>query len=110
MNFEYFGYYMITAFGQAATTFTGQNYAAKETDRCKQILIRSLLLSFLFSTAITLPLTILGTCVLRIVWIFTVFAHFHTLESLFIVFPISWGVTILLMFLGFLILHPLHRC
>lgn len=163
MNFEYFGYYMITAFGQAATTFTGQNYAAKETDRCKKILIRSLLLSFLFSAAITVPLTvwrpffsglfsadseviaaacvrillilsfepicsfyeipagvlrgaghsalpavltILGTCVLRIVWIFTVFAHFHTLESLFIVFPISWVVTILLICGSLFLLHP----
>ena len=28
MNFEYFTYYVITAFGQTATTFTGQNHAA----------------------------------------------------------------------------------
>ena len=28
MNFEYFTYYIITAFGQTATTFTGQNHAA----------------------------------------------------------------------------------
>lgn len=166
MNFEYFGYYMITAFGQAATTFTGQNYAAKETDRCMKILIRSLLLSFLFSSAIMIPLTvgrsffsglfsrdseviyaacvrillilslepfcslyeipagslrgtghstlpavltILGTCVLRIVWIFTVFAHFSTLESLLIVFPISWLMTILLTVLGFLVIRPFRH-
>ena len=29
MNFEYIAYYVNTAFGQAATTFTSQNYAAK---------------------------------------------------------------------------------
>lgn len=28
MNFEYFTYYIITAFSQTATTFTSQNYAA----------------------------------------------------------------------------------
>ena len=38
MNFEYFTYYIITAFGQTATTFTSQNYAAGEHDRCRRIL------------------------------------------------------------------------
>ncbi len=163
MNFEYFGYYMITAFGQAATTFTGQNYAAGNYSRCKKILFSCLWEAIFFSAVITVPitlwrpyfsglfsndgeviaaacvrillilslepfcglyevpagvlrgaghsalpavLTILGTCVLRIVWIFTVFVHFHTPESLFIVFPISWGVTILLMMSSLFLLHP----
>ncbi len=38
MNFEYFTYYIITAFGQTATTFTSQNYAAGQYGRCKRIL------------------------------------------------------------------------
>ncbi len=38
MNFEYFTYYIITAFGQTATTFTSQNHAAGQTKRCRQIL------------------------------------------------------------------------
>lgn len=38
MNFEYFAYYVITAFGQTATTFTSQNYAADQKKRCSQIL------------------------------------------------------------------------
>ncbi len=37
MNFEYFTYYIITAFAQTATTFTGQNHAAGQKKRCKQI-------------------------------------------------------------------------
>ena len=166
MNFEYFGYYMITAFGQAATTFTSQNFAADNRNRCRQILTRCLMLSVLFSALITVPLTIwrfefsalfssdqsvieaaalrimlillfepicsfyetpagslrgcghstlpavltvLGTCVLRIVWIFTVFANVHTLERLFIVFPISWVVTILLVWIGFFFVKPFQR-
>ena len=42
-------------------------------------------------------LTILGTCLLRIVWIETVFRRIGTLQSLFVVFPISWMVTSLLL-------------
>ena len=38
MNFEYFTYYIITAFGQAATTFTSQNHTAGQRGRCRQIL------------------------------------------------------------------------
>ena len=163
MNFEYFGYYMITAFGQAATTFTGQNYAAGNLSRCKKILLTCLWEAVLFSAVITVPitlwcpffsglfsndreviaaacvrillilslepicglyevpagvlrgagysalpavLTILGTCVLRIAWIFTVFTQFRTLESLFIVFPLSWCITILLMTGSLFVLHP----
>ncbi len=50
MNFEYFTYYIITAFGQTATTFTGQNHAAGEMKRCKKILWLSLLLSTICSS------------------------------------------------------------
>ena len=38
MNFEYLTYYIITAFGQTATTFTSQNHAAGQPDRCRRIL------------------------------------------------------------------------
>lgn len=38
INYEYFGYYMITAFGQAATTFISQNHAAGNRSRCRRIL------------------------------------------------------------------------
>ena len=38
MNFEYFTYYIITAFSQTATTFTSQNYAAGQRDRCWHVL------------------------------------------------------------------------
>lgn len=166
MNFEYFGYYMITAFGQAATTFTSQNFAAKEYLRCRKVLKSCLVFSILFSAVITVPLTVfrsgasalfttdlaviqsaclrislillfepicclyeipagvlrgsghstlpailtvIGTCLVRIVWIFTVFSYKNTQESLFVVFPISWVLTILLMWSSFLIIKPLKE-
>lgn len=36
---------------------------------------------------------ILGSCVFRIVWIYTVFAHFRTIESLYLLYIFSWGIT-----------------
>lgn len=52
VNFEYFVYYIITAFGQTATTFTGQNYAAGQIKRCKKILWFCLAFSFIFSAVL----------------------------------------------------------
>jgi putative MATE family efflux protein len=49
MNFEYFTYYIITAFGQTATTFICQNFTAKKYDRCRTVLRQCLLLSFVLS-------------------------------------------------------------
>ena len=43
----------------------------------------------------TLPAieTTLGICAVRIIWLYTVFAHFKTLDSLFVVFPVTWVIT-----------------
>ena len=56
MTFEYFAYYVITAFGQTATTFTSQNHSAGHIERCSRILWISLLFSFLSSLIIIEPL------------------------------------------------------
>ena len=37
-NIEIFSYYVLNSFGQACTTFTGQNYGARKFDRCKKSL------------------------------------------------------------------------
>lgn len=147
LNFETMGYYVVNAFGQAATTFTSQNYAAKLVDRCKKIyriamivgMSSTLVLSMIFWIA-RYPLmslftnspvvmqygfirlfyidnlelltgtyeisggclrgmqhslepaiiTMLGSCVFRIIWVSTIFQSNHTLPVLMIVYPISW--------------------
>lgn len=38
--------------------------------------------------------TVVGVCGVRIVWIYTVFAHFHSLFWLYVSYPISWIVTL----------------
>lgn len=154
INFEYFVYYLIAAFGQTTTTFTSQNYGAGNISRCKQILKQCLLLSLISSACITIPAglgyqysaalfasdpdiiaaagvrcliivlwepicsffeipacslrglgystlpaiwTILGTCLLRILWILFIFQNNHPIQWLYIIFPISWILTALLM-------------
>lgn len=44
LNYEYFTYFVTSAFSQAAVTFTSQNYAAKQYDRCKKVFRYSMLL------------------------------------------------------------------
>ena len=142
MNFEYFTYYVITAFGQTATTFTSQNYSAGQLRRCRKIL-RNFFAGF-FSADQTViqnaclrilcilffePLcnlyeipagvlrgtghslypavaTIIGNCCFRIVWICTVFRHYHQLNILYYAFPISWVLTIILITIGFIAKKP----
>lgn len=37
LNYEFFSYFMVNAFGQTTVTFTSQNYGAGEYGRCKKI-------------------------------------------------------------------------
>lgn len=163
MNFEYFTYYVITAFDQTATTFTSQNYSAGQLYRCRKILRICLVFSIVSSLILIEPLvifrnffagffsadqtviqnaclrilcilffeplcnlyeipagvlrgtghslypavaTIIGTCCFRIVWICTVFRHYHQLNILYYAFPISWVLTIILITIGFIAKKP----
>lgn len=38
-------------------------------------------------------IVILGSCVFRIIWVYTVFAHFGTIPSLYLVYIFSWTIT-----------------
>ena len=38
-------------------------------------------------------LMIFGVCVFRVVWVYTVFAYFGTLTSLYALFAFSWIIT-----------------
>lgn len=49
--------------------------------------------------------TMLGTCAFRIIWICTVFRANPTLETLYHAFPLSWGVTILLVNGGWILMR-----
>ena len=36
---------------------------------------------------------LLGACVFRVIWIYTIFAHFHTIQSLYLLYIFSWTLT-----------------
>ena len=42
---------------------------------------------------IPMSFVFLGSCVFRIAWIYTIFAHFHTLRSLYMLYPFSFAIT-----------------
>ncbi len=44
-------------------------------------------------TFIPTILVILGSVVFRLAWIFTIFAYFHTIQSLYLLYAFSWGIT-----------------
>jgi Na+-driven multidrug efflux pump len=44
-------------------------------------------------TVVPTILVFLGSCVFRVIWIYTIFAHFHTIPSLYLLFIASWSVT-----------------
>ncbi|MBQ7535810.1 MAG: MATE family efflux transporter [Stomatobaculum sp.] len=150
LNFEYMCYFAINGFIQACLNFTGQNYGAGQTERCRKVYWQSLfcgtLSCFLFNCAfyfarsftlglftrdpaviavaeermrcilmfqslaasyeiaaaalrgmgramVPAVLTVFGSCLFRILWIWTVFRAVPELPVLFYVYPASWILT-----------------
>ncbi len=159
-NFDFFCYFMVTGFIQAAVNFVGQNYGAGKPDRCRKVfgicLALAVAASFslsmvfligrgffitLFTTdAAVIPIaytrmriiltvyclvatyevtaaclrgmgysltpsliTVFGTCLLRIIWVFVVISRYHDFNLLMTVYPVSWIVTGALMFIAYVI-------
>ena len=149
-NVEIFAYFIVNAFGQACTTFVGQNLGAGYPDRCRKATRTCLLLDTVFTAALSVIilvfgnkllaifnaspavaefgmirlkflvstevlnmlievmsgamrgygkalvpalLTVIGVCVVRITWVFTVFEHFRSFSTLMMVYPVSWVIT-----------------
>lgn len=38
-------------------------------------------------------IVIMGSCVFRVIWVYTVFAHFMTIPSLYLLYSFSWAIT-----------------
>ncbi len=149
INFEYYCYFVISAYCQAAVAFTSQNYGAGNYDRCRRIFRQSMILSvvscgvlnvviFLMrhelagiftgspevigiaATRIGIVLlfqfiassyevsgaclrglgysmtptviTIFGTCLFRLLWIYVINPG-SSYEDLLWVYPVSWIIT-----------------
>lgn len=149
-NIEIFLFFIINAFTQTCVTFIGQNYGAGQYERCRLIVRRVLLVSWvitLVASALVLltmrsllglftddpaiielgtvrvsilmyseslnvvmdnlsgalrglgksmipaVVTFIGVCGTRITWVFTGFRIYHSWTSLMLVFPVSWGIS-----------------
>lgn len=162
LNFEYFSYFVVSAFNQATVTFTSQNYGAGQYGRCKRVYRLAMAMSVLASGALSLSflfgrsffislftevpevaeyaaqrmvrlmtayfilnsyeisgsalrglgysmtpavITVFGTCVLRLIWAFTVCKRFTGFEMLMNVYPLSWLVTGVVMVVAYLVIQ-----
>ncbi len=165
-NIEVFAHDILTSYGQACTTFVGQNYGAGKIDRCKKsfrlcylegciftalaigiILLfgRDLLgifnqnpevieigyyrLVMIFSayffsqsyevmsgymrgfgiSLMPAVLTIIGICGVRIVWIYYIFPKYKTFLNIMAVYPISLGITAIIILIALICAHPAKR-
>ena len=66
LNFEIFVYYMLNAFSQAATTFTGQNFGAGNLKRCSRITWSCMGLSAIFVGLMCISFIIFAPSLIRI--------------------------------------------
>ena len=41
-------------------------------------------------TVVPTVIVIMGSCVFRVIWVYTIFARFHTIPSLYLLYPCSW--------------------
>ena len=150
LNFEFFAYFIVNGFAQAAVTFTSQNYATGHLARCRIIFRQSLIGATVFTAVVAaiflifrypllhifstdpevmeyalirlcvvtglemmtawyeipgaclrgmgvsmLPAieTLIGSCVLRIVYIATLFRAMPDYLMMTCIYPVSWAVT-----------------
>lgn len=163
VNFEFFTYFMVSAFSQAAVTFTSQNFGAGNYQRCKRIfricMVAALAATLCMSAAFVifrnpfiriytpeedviqyalvrilhvevfaclpslyevsgsalrgmnhslLPalLTVFGSCVLRVLWLFTVFLWAgRSFEVLMNVYPFTWVTTSVMVLAAYFIIR-----
>ena len=65
-NIEIFAYDVLNSFSQACTTFVGQNYGAKQIDRCKKTLILSLIEDAIATAAAIAIVLLVGKNILSV--------------------------------------------
>ena len=44
-------------------------------------------------TVVPTVIVVLGSCVFRVIWVYTIFARIHTIPALYLLYPCSWSLT-----------------
>ena len=99
-------YDAMAAFYMACASFMSQNYGAGKVDRVKKSYFISLAYCIsafmdctiaasrgLGKTVVPTIIVIMGSCVFRVAWVYTIFACFHTIPALYLLYPCSWALT-----------------
>ena len=55
-------------------------------------------------------IVIMGSCVFRVIWVYTVFAYFHTIPSLYLLYVFSWLITSAAEIIYFIISYRKLKC
>ena len=74
--------------GMMRLTVMGLSYAVSSIMDCTIAASRGL-----GKSLVPTVLVILGSCVFRVIWVYTVFAHFGTILSLYLLYVFSWTIT-----------------
>lgn len=59
-------------------------------------------------TVVPTVIVIMGSCVFRIIWVYTVFAFFRTIPSLYLLYVFSWAITAVAEIIYFIVAY--RRC
>lgn len=161
LNYEYFTFFVTSAFSQTAVTFVSQNYGAHEFARCKRVtflclacafsinLVEAMTFSFfreffmgiytndpvaldfamrrtmcveffeympgvyeipagamraLGISIIPTVIILVGSCFLRLAWVWGVVPTHHQWETLLYIYPVTWVITIITMGIAFFLI------
>jgi Na+-driven multidrug efflux pump len=93
------------AYGIVRMSFVGLLYFL-----CGMMDVATGCLRGLGSSLVPMIISVLGVCGIRLGWIFTIFRdpRFHSLQSLFISYPISWTLTFLIEMMAFIVIYRRH--
>lgn len=50
-------------------------------------------------------IVIMGSCVFRIIWVYTIFAYFKTIPSLYLLYVFSWSITAIVEMIYFKVIY-----
>ncbi len=53
-------------------------------------------------SALPMVISLVGTCLMRVFWIFVIFAAFHSMEVLYLSYPVTWTITGVAQFFAYL--------
>lgn len=93
-------YESVVAYGMIRVTYLGATYTLCGLMETCCGMVRGL-----GSSWTPMIVTIFGACVLRIVWIYTIFQYSHTLNTLYLSYPVSWVATAAVHILCFVLIH-----